>query len=158
MIKSNPDPALHINKNPLYCGTMLLSQMVMLENLGNGLANYHLSIFTMAHLYNISKKLSLVENVWDDTEKIIELHTRPIFAGDIPSTPEEMSARINHRLGLDRNLKYSSITKQSLMRREIPMSSASGLNEFFGSSQPLEKTIYQLQDLLRKRQEKGNKN
>lgn len=151
-VKNHPDPALHINKNPLFCGTLVLSQMVLTERIGLNLANQHLSIFAMAHLYNALRKMELIDIVWDDMEQIIATQAGPYFAGDIPDSPEEMSARINYRLGLGRGMERMT-SKQALTKKELALSpSSSLLLKFFHTEEPLERTIYQLQNNLQRRQ------
>ena len=49
------------NRNPLYCGTILLNLAAMTEEAGVALANHHLSIFGTAHLYNAMRQLDLTQ-------------------------------------------------------------------------------------------------
>lgn len=79
-----------MNSNPLYCGTILLNLAAMTEEAGIALANHHLTILPVAHLYNTLRQLSLTQIRWSEMEKVIEIHTGPIFAGDIPINPKAM--------------------------------------------------------------------
>jgi hypothetical protein len=89
----NRDIPFYMNKSPLYCGTLILSRRVSTEAAGIALANRHLSIFAVAHLCNAVRKMELTNIIWPAMEKIIKLYAGPLFADDIPSTPEEMRAR-----------------------------------------------------------------
>jgi len=151
-IDPNPDPALYMNKNPLYCGTLLLSQMVSTEALGIALANHHVSIFAVAHLYNALRNMDLIDFAWPDLERIIALQAGPIFANDIPTTPQEMRARFYFRLGgINGSMTRWRFDDKTMAKKDLTISPASTLLlEFFQAKQPLEKTVYQLQERIEK--------
>jgi hypothetical protein len=48
----NRDLDFYMNKNPLYCGTVVMAQRLSAEEAGVRLANHHGSIFAVAHIYN----------------------------------------------------------------------------------------------------------
>lgn len=147
-VRANPDPALYINKNLLFCGTLILSQIVSTEVAGIALANHHESIFNVAHLYNAFRKMQLIDIVWPDMERIITLHAGPIFANDIPNTPEEMQDRLFFRVGrINRSMTRFNTSKKTETKKNLTISpSGAVLLEFFQAKQPLEKTVYQLQE------------
>jgi hypothetical protein len=152
-VRPHRDTHLYLNKNPLYCGTLMLSQIVSTEAAGIALANHHRSIFAVAHLYNALHKMNLTKVAWPDLDRIIELQRGPIFADDVPSTPEEMQARVMFRLGVDRTLTQLNVHSTTLAKKDLAMSNASTLlMQFFRSKQPLETTIYQLQANIEQKQ------
>ncbi|KAI5356921.1 hypothetical protein Slin15195_G090200 [Septoria linicola] len=86
-------------QNALYCGSLSLQLMCLLEEAGISLANHHLSIFATAHLYNALQQLSLTEIKWPDFERIIDLHTEALFANDVPKTAADCYRRMAYRTG-----------------------------------------------------------
>jgi hypothetical protein len=117
------------------------------------LANHHLAIIAVAYLYNALHKMGLTDIVWPDHDRIIKLQAGPIFADDVPSTPEEMRARVCYRFGVDRNMVLFTTDLRKLARRDLTVSDASTLLlKFFQTKEPLERTIYQLQENIQRRQ------
>ncbi|KAF2196169.1 hypothetical protein GQ43DRAFT_499551 [Delitschia confertaspora ATCC 74209] len=103
--------------------------------------------FAVAHLYNAQRKMELTDIAWSHMERIIKVHTGPLFANEIPSTPQEMQAHMFFRLGMDRSLTRFGTDKKSQAKNDIAISPAiSLLLQFFRTKQPLEKTVYQLED------------
>jgi hypothetical protein len=150
-VTPNRDISFYMNKNPLYCGTLILSQTVSTEAAGVALANHHLSIFTVAHLYNALRKMELTDIIWPAMEKIMKLHAGPLFADDIPSTPEEMRARFFFRMGVDRTMTRSS-DKKTLAKKDLSISHSGTLLQFFRTKQQsLDRTIFQLQEDIEQR-------
>jgi hypothetical protein len=142
-----------MNKNPLCCGTVLLSQIVSAETAGIALANLHQFIFAVAHLYNALHKMNLTKVAWSDLDRIIELQRGPLFADDIHSTPEEMQARVWYRLGVERTGTRFIANRRTLTKKDLVPSPASRLLlQFFRSKQPLETTMYQLQVKMEQKQ------
>jgi hypothetical protein len=144
-IRPNRDPNFTTNRNPLYCGTVLLNLAAMTEEAGVALANHHLSIFAAAHLYNAWRQMDLTRIRWPEMDKIIENHIGPIFAGDIPTTPEAMLSRMSYRLGMLSNSKLYD-KKNPWKIHSTPVTRT--LMQFFESKEPLERTLHQLEEQI----------
>jgi hypothetical protein len=152
-IQPHRDTYLYMNKNPLYCGTLLLSHIVSAETAGIALANVHQAVFAVAHLYNALHKMNLTKVAWPDLDRIIELQRGPFFADDIPSTPEEMQARVWYRLGVERTgTRFIADRKTPTKKNLVPSPASALLLQFFRSKQPLETTMYQLQAKMEQKQ------
>lgn len=98
MIAPNDDGSFVYLNNPLLSGKLVLKLAVLQEEAGIDLANHHMSIMAVAHLYNALRKLQLTSIEWPEMERIIELHSQALFANDIPDDPEAMFHRYNYRL------------------------------------------------------------
>lgn len=75
---------------PLLCGTLMLDVDVRQAELGVALANHHLSIFATAYLYNALRQLELVDLIWPEMERIMELQVDPLFAGELTTKMAQM--------------------------------------------------------------------
>lgn len=151
-VAPNPDPALYIKKNPLFCGTLMLCQTMSTEAAGVALANHHMSLFGVAHLYNAFQALKIIDIIWPDMERAISVHADAFFANEIPTTPQEMRTQMFFRLGIDRSM-HPIPDRKNEEKKYIATSSASLLLlQFFRQTQPLETSIYQMQEDLRQRQ------
>jgi hypothetical protein len=144
-IRPNKDPNFATNRNPLYCGTIILNLAALTEEAGVALANHHLSIFATAHVYNALRQMGLTQMRWPDMDKIIENHIGPIFAGSIPPTPEAMQSRIFYRLGGVSNSKLYD-KKQPWKIHSSPATHT--LMQIFESKEPIEKIIHQLEEQI----------
>jgi hypothetical protein len=152
-VQPHRDTHLYMNKNPLCCGTILLSQIVSAETAGIALANLHQFIFAVAHLYNALHKMNLTKVAWSNLDRIIELQRGPLFADDIHSTPEEMQARVWYRLGVERTgTRFIANRRTSTKKDLVPSPASRLLLQFFRSKQPLETTMYQLQVKMEQKQ------
>jgi hypothetical protein len=98
--------------------------------------------------------MGLTDIVWPDMERIITLHTKYLFAGDVPSTPEEMRARVMFRLGVDRNVEKTRFDLNTLEKRYMPISKTSTLllEHFPTKTPPLDYVVHQLQEHVEQRQ------
>ena len=99
LIEPAEDPAFIFNRNPLYCGTLVFNIAIDMEIAGIKLANHHLTIFAVAHLYNALQQTKVVQGKWPEMEKIIELHIGQLFAGKLPTKPSECHTRLSVRMG-----------------------------------------------------------
>ncbi|KAI1144327.1 hypothetical protein F5Y05DRAFT_418364 [Hypoxylon sp. FL0543] len=97
-----PEPAIDfaVTHNPLYSGTAMLKLVLEHQEAGLALANHHLSIFVVAHLYNALRQLKMVEQEWPLMEHIIKLHKRALFADVIPTTTDEIADRFSYRINI----------------------------------------------------------
>jgi hypothetical protein len=99
MIQPAAEEDFALSHNPLYSGSAILMLLMECSTAGLDLANHHLSIFAVAHLYNAVRQLKLLEQPWPIMDRIIELHKRAIFADVVPSTLEYIKARMKYRVG-----------------------------------------------------------
>ena len=98
-IKPAEDPAFIFNCNPLYCGSLAFNIAIDMEIAGIKLANHHLTIFAVAHLYNALQQTKVVQGKWPELDQIIELHIGQLFAGKLPTKPSECHTRLSVRMG-----------------------------------------------------------
>ncbi|KAF2498189.1 hypothetical protein BU16DRAFT_615270 [Lophium mytilinum] len=139
MTEPNKDASFLLKANPLYAGTLLLDVAAMVEEAGVALANHHLSIFCVAHLYNALRRFGLLDVNWPDLERIIELHKGAIFANDIPSISNEMVARFSYRTGLSTPNSRRFETKKPWKFQTTPATQA--LRGFFGTKEPMSRLM-----------------
>ena len=59
-IKPAEDPAFAIKCNSLYCGSLAFNIAIDMEIAGIKLANHHLTIFAVAHLYNALQQTQVI--------------------------------------------------------------------------------------------------
>jgi hypothetical protein len=62
--------------NPLHSGSVILKLLLDNQKAGLALANWHLSIFVVAHLYNAMRQLNLLKEQWGVMDRIIRLHKK----------------------------------------------------------------------------------
>ena len=98
-IKPAEDPAFIYNSNPLYCGSLAFNIAIGMEIAGIRLANHHLTIFAVAHLYNALQQADVVRGKWPELDKIIQLHIGQLFAGKLPTKLSECHTRLSVRMG-----------------------------------------------------------
>ncbi|KAI0893983.1 hypothetical protein F4806DRAFT_503754 [Annulohypoxylon nitens] len=94
-----------LDNNVLYGGTVILDLITMSEMVETRLADYHLSIFCVAHIYNAARQLAGLDVSWPEMDQFIELQKDSIFANDIPTTPKAVSTRFTYRMGLKASSK-----------------------------------------------------
>ena len=137
-----------MNQNPLYYDTVILAQRLATEEAGIQLTNHHGSIFAVGHIYNALRKLGLTDIVWPDMERIIQIHTKSLLAGDVPSTSEEIRARAMFRLGFNRDAERYRHDLQTWKKKYMAVSKTSTLiSELFRTKQPLlNDVMHQLQE------------
>jgi hypothetical protein len=159
VIRPNRNLDFYMNSNLLYCGTVILAQRFSAEEAGMRLANHHRSIFAVVHIHSALRTTGLTDIVWLDIERIIKFHTKSLFAGDVPSTPEEIRARVLHRLGADRNAEKIRSDLKTWERRPMPISKTSTLllKYFRTKEPPLDYVMHRLQEHVEQKQSMSEK-
>lgn len=61
-------------------------------------ANEAFPVFFMAHLYNATRQLRLLDQPWPFMDRIIALHKKALFADAIPTTLTDMNHLLHYRL------------------------------------------------------------
>ncbi|KAF9639620.1 hypothetical protein BFW01_g11426 [Lasiodiplodia theobromae] len=140
-----PEPNFAVTHNHLLCGMMALQLDVLNEEAGVALSNHHLSIFATAHLYNAIRQLRLTQISWPDLERVMDLHAGPIFANDVPDTPEKFFARMAFRIGSSARPRKMD-KEQKLFLHVTPATKA--LREYLDGKQPVQGVIRQVDDQL----------
>lgn len=75
----------------LHCGTLSMKVALALEDLGLELANHHLSIFTMLHLYNAMQKQHMIDIRRPEIDLLIDMHCGALFANAVPRRTKKYS-------------------------------------------------------------------
>lgn len=110
-----------VTHNLSHSGSRTLKLLILYHKAGLSLANYHMSIFGVAHLYNALRQLKLLDQEWQLMEHIIELHKRALFADVIPKTLDDIWTRLKYRIGPMSNPGYNMCGEESKGRlREAP--------------------------------------
>lgn len=151
-IEPSPDLDFVVNCNPLYAGTVLLNLAVLTEEAGVSLINYQLSLFATAHLYNALRQFGLIGDPWPEMERIIEKDAVPLFAGDVPTTPEKICSHFGFRTS-----GFAFGNGRPFDRKErwkVPSSpAAQTLRELFGKNgNKVEKTLFELDEQIQRRE------
>lgn len=162
-IEPNPELAYIFTRNPVYCGALAFNVAVDMEEAGVALANHHLTIFTMSHLYNALQQTGLLKGRWPEMDSIIKLHFKALFAGDLPTNPRECHCRFSLQLGLSAR-KYEQQASYRLIRastkKKRPMLSVTPTSaifrRFFDRKEPLKDVIFWLESLMQE-SKKSNK-
>lgn len=142
-----PEPDFAITHNPLLCGTLALQLALLTEDAGVALSNHHLSIFATAHLYNALRQLKYIQIGWPELDRVMELHAGPLFANDVPDTPEKFYARMAFRLGNSRPTRRLD----KLQKRKMQITPASKiLREYLNRNHTIEGVVQQIEDQLQK--------
>lgn len=150
-IKPHPSLDFVLDHNPLYIGTVLLNLTVLTEKAGVSLANHQLSIFATAHLYNALRQSGLVREPWPEMERVIEKDIGPLFAGDIPTTPEEMYFRLSLRVAGFTSVKEIIRDKKERWKvRSTP--AAETLQGFFNKGSSVERTLDEFDEQIQRRE------
>ena len=139
----NEDPHFIVNANPLHCGTMILNVCALTEESGIGLVNHNWSVLGVAHLYNALRQLKLTDVSWPEMDHIIEFQRGPLFAGEIPSTPEAMESRVLYRFGM-RGPEAQFIKKLPFRLQSSPVTKT--LLQFFDADATIDRTFYELEE------------
>jgi hypothetical protein len=144
------DDHFYANHNPLYAGILILNLRTMTEELGVSVASHNHVLFGMCHLYNALHQLKLTELEWPELEKIIAMHPGPLFANDIPATPDAMAKRMAFRLGTGVTLNTFA-TKNA---KEFPPSAATQiLKPFFRENGSLGRSIHLLEEQVKEKEQ-----
>ncbi|KAF1835942.1 hypothetical protein BDW02DRAFT_596889 [Decorospora gaudefroyi] len=62
------------------------------------LANRHLNIFAVPHLYNTMPQLNLLKDKWTVIDRIIEMHMKALFADASPTKTADIADRLLYRM------------------------------------------------------------
>ena len=162
-IEPNPELSYIFTRNPVYCGALAFNVAVDMEEAGVALANHHLTIFTMSHLYNALQQTGLLKGRWPEMDSIIKLHVKALFAGDLPTNPKECHCRFSLQLGLSAR-KYEQQASYRLIRastkKKRPILSVTPTSaifrRFFDRKEPLKGVIFWLEFLMQE-SKKSNK-
>lgn len=162
-IEPNPELTYIFTRNPVYCGILAFNVAVDMEEAGVALANHHLTIFTMSHLYNALQQIGLLKGRWPEMDSIIKLHIKALFAGDLPTNPNECHCRFSLQMGLSAR-KYEQQASYRLIRastkKKRPMLSVTPTSaifrRFFDRKEPLKDAIFWLESLMQE-SKKSNK-
>ena len=103
LIKPAKDPNFLYAKNPFYGGTLMFNLALDLEKGGITFANHRLTIFAMAHLYDLVQQTKVIQGEWPELDGIIQLHISQLFAGQLPTRPSECHSRLSIRMGTPAN-------------------------------------------------------
>ena len=95
-----PEPHALFRRNPLLAGLFQFQLYLLLQESGIIIATAWGSILYVAHLYEACRQGGYLNRVWLDMELIMDIHTREsIFAGRVPTTPEEALKSTSLMLG-----------------------------------------------------------
>ena len=161
-IKPAKDPNFLYAKNPLYGGTLMFNLALDMEKAGITFANHHLTIFAMAHLYNILQQTKVIPGKWPELDRIIQLHIGQLFAGQLPTKPSECHTRLSIRMGTTANAfarnqrasKSSSKLRGKGMKHQpklILSESSEILREYSGHKEPMNKSLHRLEAVIQDR-------
>lgn len=161
------EPLLALQNNPLICGTLACNLSLLTEHAGIALANHHLSILYICHLYNAFQQKELLHGQWPDFEKVIDAHISSLFFGSRPVKPEDIYKRFCLRLGLrpsgarlnpEGKLKISALGGDgSTGRKSLSPSCLTAtkvsetFNNYFGCEQDMIRSLYATNVLLQKK-------
>jgi hypothetical protein len=107
-------------KNPVYAGTIALTIQLSIEALSIALENHHITIFPMAHLYNVARKTNILNERWQRLEEIIKFHEASIFGGDPPES------RFSSRMLLKSGMSLTQFARDSCAKRRKKLLSGKG--------------------------------
>lgn len=141
-VMPSPDTNSLLDANKLNEGTLLLDVASMAEEAGVNLANHHLSIFVMAHLYNALHQLKVFDLHWPELDRIIDIHAGAIFVKEIPRTPKDIVARYTYRTGLPTTNWRRIASKEPW--QFTPTAATQALRAFFSSKTTLPRLLYEL--------------
>ncbi|KXT03455.1 hypothetical protein AC578_1633 [Pseudocercospora eumusae] len=148
MIRANEQDDFFRTHNPLNCGTLSLELTTTLEAAGVALANHHLTIFAMAHLYNAFQQLTVTDIRWPTMGQVMHVQCNALFANDVPKTPADFYRRISYRTGLSRVSRDPSKNKIAPFRTCIASEACKKLLE---STDTVEHALAQLEDQIDRR-------
>ncbi|KAK3705021.1 hypothetical protein LTR37_013538 [Vermiconidia calcicola] len=133
--------------NPFFSGTKALELALKVEDAGVALANHHLSIFATAHLYNALRQHQVINFQWPVMDRIMELHVGPMFAGELPVTPQAMCTHLEVRIG--RN--HSTQTEKKQKWKITTDGAGTGLRQLLDPSIARNRVLYQLEEGVQQR-------
>lgn len=151
------DDSFIYTQNPLYCGTMAFNLAVNMEEAGITLSNHHLVIFAVSHIYNALQQTGLLNAQWPDMDRIIQLHIKPLFNGQLPTTPKTIHTRFCLRLGFStKNFARNQRAPHSIIRtagsRDGPKIAGTATSnifrEFFDGKAAMKDCLYRLEALI----------
>ncbi|KAF2494410.1 hypothetical protein BU16DRAFT_589236 [Lophium mytilinum] len=89
-----PPPYFLYGNNPILCGVNIYGMQAPLQNLSITRLVLHAHVLSVIHLYNTLIQCGFLEEMWQDLEYVINVHTPlRLFAGSRPTKPEEFSNR-----------------------------------------------------------------
>ena len=161
-IKPAEDPNFLYANNPLYGGTLMFNLALDMEKAGIAFANHHLTIFAMAHLYNVLQKTNLIQGKWPELDGLIQLHIGQLFAGQLPTKPSECHSRLSIRMGTtasafarnQRTTRNSNRLTGKGMKHQPKFAlseSSEILRDYSGHKEPLEKSLHRLEAVIQSR-------
>lgn len=161
-IKPAKEPDFLYAHNPLYGGTLMFNLVFDMEMAGITFANHHLTIFAMAHLYNILQQTKVIQGKWPDLDRIIQLHIGQLFAGQLPTKPSECHTRLSIRMGTTasafaRNQRASKSSSRTVGKgmKHLPKfalsESSEILREYSGHQESVEKSLHRLEAVIQER-------
>ncbi|KAK3725514.1 hypothetical protein LTR37_000484 [Vermiconidia calcicola] len=127
--------------NPFFSGTKALELALKVEDAGVALANHHLSIFATAHLYNALRQHQVIDFQWPVMDRTMELHVGPMFAGELPVTPQAMCTHLEVRIG--RN--HSRQTEKKQKWKITTDGTGAGLRQLLDPGIAKNRVLYQLE-------------
>lgn len=142
-----PEPDFTITHNPLLCGTLALQLALLTEDASVALSNHHLSIFATAHLYNALRQLKYIQIGWPELDRVMELYAGPLFANNVPDTPEKFYARMAFRFGNSRPTRR--LDKLQKWKMQITPASKI-LREYLNRNHTIKGVVQQIEDQLQK--------
>ncbi|KAI1775364.1 hypothetical protein F4818DRAFT_441461 [Hypoxylon cercidicola] len=134
-ITTNEENYFLMKANPFYAGTFVIDLGSTVEEAGVELANCHVSIFLVSHLYNLLHQSGLCSIRWTVLERVIELHSKAIFGDKIPLSIEEMVLRFDYRAGIPHDEKQRIFRPDHWRMQLTP--AAQALREFLKSTRTL---------------------
>lgn len=137
-----------LDNNLLYDGTAILDLITRSELVEIKLANFHFSIFCVAHIYNAARQLAGLDISWPKMDQVIELQKGPIFANDVPTTPKEVLRRFTYRTGLSAERRFRRTLMGSGPRswKLQPTATSLIIHEYFEGKISLPRMVYKLQE------------
>lgn len=153
------DPSFLFLQNPLYSGTLAFNLVADMEEVGITLANHHLTIFAISHLYNALQRMGILETRWPEMDHLIKLQIKPLFAGQLPTTPKEFHSRFSLQLGYStRNFaqgaSYSLIRAASKKKRPLMARTPTSniFRRYFDGKDTTQECLYRLETLIKESQ------
>lgn len=150
------DDSFIYTQNPLYCGTLSFNLAANMEEAGITLSNHHLVIFAVSHIYNALQQTGILNAQWPDMDRIIKLHIKPLFNGQLPTTPKDFHTRFCLRLGFSpRNFAPNQRAPRSIIRtpgnRDGPKIAGTPTSnifrEYFDGKAEMKDCLYRLEAL-----------
>ena len=148
-------------QNPLYCGTLAFNLVADMEEVSITLANHHLTIFAVSHLYNVLQQMGFLEGRWPEMDYLIRLQIEPLFAGQLPTTAIEFHSRFSLQMGLSiRNFARGasfSVIRAANKKKKPQMARTPTSNIFrryFDRKETTQECLYRLEELIKEKSPK----